>query len=76
MTRSDAYLVHLALVIAAAALIWRTRDAGRSRRARPWLAMAGLAAIVSFAVWSWGRATLWRLRQGVLPGGAVGPLGS
>ena len=29
MTRSDAYLVHLALVIAAAALIWRTRDAGR-----------------------------------------------
>ena len=57
MTRSDAYLVHLALVIAAAALIWRTRDAGRSRRARPWLAMAGLAAIVSFAVWSWGRAT-------------------
>jgi hypothetical protein len=57
MTRSDAYLVHLALVIAAAALIWRTRDAGRSRRARPWLAVAGLAAIVSFAVWSWGRAT-------------------
>jgi hypothetical protein len=55
--RSLAYVVYLGLTGAAVALTLAARDGVRARRLRPLLGALGAAAVASFAIRSWGRAT-------------------
>jgi hypothetical protein len=58
VNRSFAYVIHLALTCAAVALLWAARrHPAYARRLWPVLAVVSGIAVLSFAVWDWGRAT-------------------
>ncbi len=57
MSRFLAYVIHLALACAAVGVTWAARKPTRPHSLWPALALVGAAAVFSFGVWSWGRAT-------------------